>query len=115
MARMLVTLDTSHLEMSPLNDDTAGTSRLSNTKLMSVTAETSHNRIGSCGPLEQSVVRFRHSVMATWRSTLNCGGHPAVVYYRGHTVGVRVRVRVTIMIGVRAMLRNRGRARVRSR
>ena len=49
MRVMSVTLDTSHFEMSALNDHLS-----ENMRLMSVTPETSHSPIGPCGPLEQS-------------------------------------------------------------
>ena len=54
---MLVTPDTSHLEMSPLKLFASGTTFpfALNNLLMSVTAETSHDPIGPCGPFEQSV------------------------------------------------------------
>ena len=58
VAHMFFTLDTSHLEMSPLNDDAAavrGDSHLSNNFFILITAETFHNPIGPCGPLRQSV------------------------------------------------------------
>ena len=83
---MFVTLDTSHLEMSPLNDDaqrnipgmeiTFETSHweisplkafaLENTLLMSVTRDTSHSPMGPCGPVEQSLFgdSFRHAFTA---------------------------------------------------
>ena len=57
---MLVTLDTSHLERSPSNDDA-----LENIWRMSVTADTSQDTIGPCDPWEQSVGdSFRHSATA---------------------------------------------------
>ena len=79
MPFMLVTLDTSHLEMSPLKDDAAETSHVSNKLFMSVTAETSQDPIGPCGPLEQSVGdSWRHSLMVALSSALDFGGHPVV-------------------------------------
>ena len=48
MADILVTLDTFHVERSPLNDD-----KERNMPPMSVTAETSQDPIGPCGPFEQ--------------------------------------------------------------
>ena len=62
MESMSVTLDTSHLEMSPLNDEPPWTS---SKLLVLVTAETSQDPIGPCGPLEQSVDNFRQSQRAT--------------------------------------------------
>ena len=75
MESMLATLDTSHLEISLLNDDAAGTISLLNKLFMSVTAETSHDPICPCGPLEQSEDSFRHSRMAAWSSALDFGVH----------------------------------------
>ena len=73
MDRMVVTLDTSHFERSPLNDD------VENNKVISVTAETSQDPIGPCGPLEQSVGdRFRHSTMAALSCALDFGAHTVV-------------------------------------
>ena len=80
MTYMLVTLDTSHLEMSPLNLSVPETTVESNTSFMSVTAETSQDPIGPCGPLEQSVDSCRHSLMAARSSALDSGAHPVVGY-----------------------------------
>ena len=78
MLHALVIFDTSHLEMSPLNLFAPGTeSSLNN--WMSTTADTSHDPIGPCGPLEQSVDSRRHSAIAAWSSALDFGAHPAVV------------------------------------
>ena len=100
MPRMVVTLDTSHLEMSPLNLSAPRTASGLNNSFISVTAETSHAPIGPCGPLEQSLDSCRHSAMAAWSSALDFVAQPMVRYCdRGHTVAVRVRV--TIMITVR--------------
>ena len=55
MLAMVVTLDTSHLEMSPVNLSASGTTSSLNKLLISVTADTSQELIGPCGPLEQSV------------------------------------------------------------
>ncbi len=64
MLYMVVTLDTSHLAISPLNLFAPEALSALNNSLMSVTAETSQDPIGPCGPLEQSVGdRFRHSAM----------------------------------------------------
>ena len=77
-----VTLDTSHLERSPLNDDAVGTLYVSNKLFISVTRDTSHDPIGPCGPLEQSLGGgWRHCLMATSSSALDFGVHPMVVYY----------------------------------
>ena len=60
---------------------------------MSVTAETSHDPIGPCEPLEQSVDSCRHCSMAARSSAFDFGDHPVVLYYySGDTVGVRVRL-----------------------
>ena len=55
-----------------------------------VTAETSQDPIGPCGPLEQSEDSLRHSAMATWISDLDCGAHPvAGCFFNSYTVVVR--------------------------
>ena len=96
MPNMLVTLDTSHLEMSPLN--LLGFA-LKNNQVMSVTAATCQDPIGPCGPLEQSVDRCRQELMAACSSALDFGAHPPVVRYsRVYTVGVAVRVRTIIRV-----------------
>ena len=96
---ILVTLDTSHLERSPLNDG------VENNKVMSITAETSQDPIGPCGPLEQSVEIFRHSLMAAWSSLLDL--RPVVgCYYMGQTFGFGARV--TMMIRTRVWARGFG-------
>ena len=65
MRDMSVTLDTSHSEMSPTNDGPDGTSHGSNKLFILTTAETSQDPIGPCGPLKQSVFdSWRHSLMA---------------------------------------------------
>ena len=90
MSSMLDTLDTSHLEMSPLNDIA-----LAKNALMSVTTNTSQDPIGPCGPLSQSVDSCRHSLMAAWRSALDFGAHPVIGYFGGgYTVGVRLMIRI---------------------
>ena len=76
MRYMVVTLDTSHAEISPLNE--AVTSRLSNRLFISVTADTFQDPIGPSGPLEQSVDSFRHTIMAAVSSALDSGGHAMV-------------------------------------
>ena len=80
MPPIFVTLDTSHSEMSPLNDvDEAGTRHAWNNILMSVTAETSQDPIGPCSPLEQSVGdSSKHRTMAALSSVLDSGAHPAM-------------------------------------
>ena len=91
MAHMLVTLDTSHLEMSPLNDGEAGTSHAWNKFLIFFTPETSQDPIGPCGPLEQSAFEESsvHSAMASWSSVLDFGVHPVVGFCDcSHTVGM---------------------------
>merc|ERR1719201_2316229 len=45
---------------------------------MLVTAETSHDPIGPCGPLEQWVDCFRHSLMAASSSPLDFGANTLV-------------------------------------
>ena len=86
---MLVTLDTSQLDMSPMNLFALGTNL--NNKLMSVAAETSQDPIGPCGPLEQSVDSFRDSLMVTWSLAFGVDfeSHPIVgYYYRGTLLGL---------------------------
>ena len=86
----MCTLDTSHLEMSPLNLFAPGKSLLFKSKksqLVSVTAaygrtgRLSQDPIGPCGPKEQSVDSCRHSLMAAWSSALVFGDQPVVCYY----------------------------------
>ena len=86
MNAMVVTLDTSHLEISPVNLFDAGTASALNNQLISVTADTFHEPIAPCGPLEQSVDTFRHSLMAAWSSAF--GGTPMVEKYY-HREGLR--------------------------
>ena len=75
-----VTLDTSHLEMSPLNA-ASGTSHASNNLFILVTAETSQDPIGPCGPLEQLVGdMWRHCTRAAFNPALDDGAHPVVVH-----------------------------------
>ena len=137
MPSMLITLDTSHFERSPLNDDAEvnmksisvaldtfqremsplnlSASGSGNNELISVTAETSQAPSGPCGPLEQSVGDdFRHSTMAALSSVSDRGVHPVVAYhYMRHTAGFSVwRARGTgLSHGER--LRDPGRARLR--
>ena len=85
---MSLTLDTSQVEMSPVNLCVPEITSLSNTWLMSVTADTSHDPISPCTPLEQSVDNCRHSLMAVWSSALESGGHPVVSFYEDYAVGV---------------------------
>ena len=120
MAHMSVTPDTSQSEMSPVNLSALGTSSLLNNMLISVTADTSQDPIGPCGPLEQSANSFGHSLMAAWSSSWDFGAHPVRGYdYRVYTVAIRVRVaimmrvRVSDRVKVRLMLEDEGRARIR--
>ena len=116
MLAMLIILDTSHFERSPLNLSAPGTGfcfASTNNQLMSVTAETFQDPIGPCGPLEQSVGgSFRHSAMAALNSAVDFGAHAVARYYRVHTVGVRPRV-ICARARVRVWLRDRFRVRVR--
>ena len=79
-----------------------------NSWFISVTAERSHDPIGPCGPLEQSVDIFRHSAMAAWSSSLDFGAQPVV---RGHkrvyTIPVRARVGIMCAGRIRVMVRVR--------
>ena len=77
---MLVTLDTSHLEISPLNLSAPGrglqppSANNGPDEPRLVTAEMSQDPIGPCGPLEQSKSeRFRHSLMAAVSSAFDFG------------------------------------------
>ena len=76
MRDMLVALDTSHLDMSPLKEFT-----LANTRLMSVTLDMSHSAIGPCAPLEQSPLgdNWRHASTAAWSSVVDENGGVVVV------------------------------------
>ena len=70
--------------------------------MLSVTAETSHDPIGPCGPLEQSEDSLTHSAMASWSSPLDFGVQAVVgCYYSGYMVMVRVRVRMMIRVSIR--------------
>ena len=74
--------------------------------MLSVTAETSHDPIGPCGLLEQSVDSLTHSAMASWSSDLEFGAHPVVGrYYSGYIVAARVIVRMVIRASMRFRLR----------
>ena len=73
---VVVTLDTSHLEMSPLKLLAPRTNFLLNNAVMPVTAETFHDAIGPYGPLEQSADSSRHSLMADRSSAFLFGAHP---------------------------------------
>ena len=102
---MLVTLDTSHFEMSPLND--FAEANMSN---MSATPETSHDPIGPCEPLEQSESPpFRHALMAVWSCAFDFGAKPVALCYCmgpfGFTVVARVRVWVRIKVSVKIGVR----------
>ena len=78
MLYMFVTLDMSHLEMSPLNLFAPGITSLLNIWRIFVTAETSQDPIGPCGPLEQSLDSGRHCTMSAWSSKLVFGAHPVM-------------------------------------
>ena len=68
MNAMVVTLDTSHSEISPVKLLGVEAASALSSQLISVTADTFHDPIGPCGPLEQSVDTCRHSRMAAWSS-----------------------------------------------
>ena len=75
---MVVTRDTSHLEMSPETFDESKTS------FMSVTPETTQEPIGPCEPLEQPKSdAFMHAAMTAWSSAFDLGANTvvAVAYY----------------------------------
>ena len=59
MKLISVTLDTSHFERSPLKEFAPA-----NKWFMSATLDTSHSAIGPCGPLEQSQHNLRHASTA---------------------------------------------------
>ena len=79
MNAMVLTLDTSHSEISPVNLFDAGTL---NNQLISVTADTFHDPIAPCGPLEQSLDTFRHSLMAAWSCAFGANTVVEECYYR---------------------------------
>ena len=90
---MSVTLDTSHFEMSPLNENARW-----NVDCMLVTAETFQDPIGPCGPLEQSLDSCRHSLMAARSCAFDFETQPAVGHYYSVTrpkvsLGSKQRVR----------------------
>ena len=91
MARMLVHLDVSHFERSPLNLFAPGIGLCfasTNKFSISVTAETSQAPIGLYRLLEQSVDSSRHSAMAVRSCALVLAAHPEVGNdYWGGTVG----------------------------
>ena len=68
MPDMVVTRDTSHFDMSPLNDFA-----LVNTLLMSVMLDTSHSAIDPCGPVGQSPIgdNLTHASTALVSSVLD--------------------------------------------
>ena len=76
MKLMSVTLDTSHFEMSPLNNCAP-----KNTPFMSVTLDTSHPAIDSCGQPEQSPFgeSLRYESTAPLSSVLDCGENAEVI------------------------------------
>ena len=78
---MSVTLDTSHFDMPQLNEFA-----LANTPLMSVTLDTSHATIGPCGPLEQSPLgdNSMHVSTAGLRCALDRGESAAEQRSMGH-------------------------------
>merc|ERR1719353_1267436 len=104
MLYMLVTLDTSHLDRSPLNLFAPGKGCLlasTNNQLVSVTAETSQDPIGPCGPLEQSVGdSFRHSIMAAWSLSLDVGAHTVTVVVPCAVIVAAVAVVVVVRVVV---------------
>ena len=100
MAFMLVTLDTFHFDMSPLNDAAPRNMALisatldtfhfeimslkfkkAKIPLILVMAETSHSFIGPCGDVEQTPLgdSLRHSSMALVSCDWDCGENTAIV------------------------------------
>ena len=73
MLLMYFTLDTSHLEMSHLLNNLAQETM----RYMSCTLDTSHSVIGPCGPLEQSP--FGESLMHASTALLTCTLDKSVV------------------------------------
>ena len=113
---MLITLETSHVEMSPLNDEASGPSHVLNKLFISVTAETSQDPIGPCGPVKQSVGdSSRHSLMVALSSALDFGAYPVVGYYNGwgDTVELMSRVRTIIKLRASVSLRDRVKIMIR--
>ena len=110
---MLVTLDTSHRDMSSLNSCAP-----ENIELISGTADTSHDPIGPCGPSEQPAGSFRHSLTAAWSFFLEFGKNAGVEYrHRHHIVGlvwglhgkVRVKARDLVMgVGIEGRCHGEG-------
>ena len=85
-----------------------------NNQLMSTTAETFHDPIGPIGLYEQSVNRFRHSLMTALSSSLDPGSHPvAGYYYRDNKIGLSVRI--TTIIAVKVTVGSRAGVRVTPR
>ena len=84
MSSILVTLDTSHLERSPLNSYALGigSKSLTNNLLISVTAETSQDPIGFDKPFAPSKGDISSvSTMASWSCALDLRTHTAVVQH----------------------------------
>ena len=100
---MSVTLDTSHLEMSPANAYLYPPGEyFTNNRLISVTADTSQDPTGPCGLSEQSADSCRHSTTAAWSCALDCGAHPVARHYYGLELrrGVTLAVRVIVVVDV---------------
>ena len=102
---MMVTLDTSHVEMSPLNDvaprniadmsvtlDTSHFQRSllnnfakANMRVMSLMLDASHSPIGPCLPSAQSPLgdTLRHSITAALSSSSDCGENDCTAEING--------------------------------
>ena len=76
MYSMVVTRDTSQLEISPLNSSVPETTSKSNKLFISVTPDTSQDPVGPCGPLEQSLDSFRQYTIAAKSSAFDFTVHP---------------------------------------
>ena len=83
--------------MSPLNDDADRNMEcmlvdpMNLPHILSLAAETSQDPNGPCGPSEQSLDSFRHSLMAASSLALDLGVQTVVgVLLHGYMVAVRV-------------------------
>ena len=67
---------------------------------MSVTAETSHDPIGPCGPFEQSEDSLMHCTMAALSSALDFGAHLVTTVVGGVVVAGAAVVAVRLRLGL---------------
>ena len=102
MRSIFLTLDTSQLEISPLNLFDPGTNSSLNDWLISFTAETSQDPIGPCRPVKQSADSSRHSSMAAWSSVLEIGAHPLFRFPVKGCMGILARIIISrVMVKIR--------------